>query len=246
MGNSIKKISGLGMFYNPPIHRLEKFMIPSTANIACDAFVESLLRLLSLRDIETEEHTRRVAALSLDLARAYGKFSHAELFDIYQGALIHDVGKIGIPDAVLQKRGSLTPEEEAQIRMHPIYAYELFRTLPCFESILDIAYCHHEKWDGSGYPRGLRGEQIPLMARLFTIADVWDALTSERHYRPPWPEEKVYDHILEQAGKHFDPAIVNLFISRYFRRSSPSKSAKRFIGYTTLQKKVNLFIGKGR
>ena len=216
--------------------------LENVTDASCKAFVESLVRLLSLRDIETEEHTKRVAALSLDIARALGSFKEFELWDIYHGALIHDVGKIGIPDSILQKKGPLTDGEEAQIRMHPIYAYELFRTLPCFQSLLDIAYCHHEKWDGSGYPRGLKGEQIPLKARLFAIADVWDALTSERHYRSPWPEEKVYNYIIEQSGKHFDPEIVKLFSTNYFP-TAPHKHEKKFIGYTSLHQKVSMFIG---
>lgn len=176
--------------------------------------VESLVRFLSLRDLETEEHTQRVTTMSLDLMRALG-IPRCDLVHIYRGAMLHDIGKIGIPDSILHKNGPLTREEQIVMRMHPVYAYELLRPIPFLCPALDIPYCHHEKWDGTGYPRGLKGEQIPLVARFFSIVDVWDALLSARHYRPAWSEKQAREYIREQSGKHFDPDIVRIFFEKF-------------------------------
>jgi putative nucleotidyltransferase with HDIG domain len=179
--------------------------------LAYDTTIEGWSRALDLRDKETEGHTQRVTEMTQQLARHMG-ISEAELVHIRRGALLHDIGKMGIPDNILLKPGQLTPEEWEIMRRHPVYAHELLWPITYLRPALDIPYCHHEKWDGSGYPQGLKGDQIPLSARLFAVIDVWDALRSDRPYRPAWPEEKILDHIREGTGSHFDPRAVAAFI----------------------------------
>lgn len=135
-----------------------------------------------------------------------------ELDHVYRGALLHDIGKMGIPDSILLKPGKLTDEEWEIMRKHPVYACEMLSSIDYLQPALDIPYCHHEKWDGSGYPRGLKGEQIPLSARIFAVVDVYDALTSDRPYREAWTNKKALKYINENAGKHFDPEVVEIFI----------------------------------
>jgi response regulator RpfG family c-di-GMP phosphodiesterase len=135
-----------------------------------------------------------------------------ELVHVRRGALLHDIGKMGIPDNILLKPDKLTTEEWSIMRMHPTYAYELLLPINYLHPALDIPYCHHEKWDGSGYPRGLHGEQIPLSARLFAIVDVWDALRSDRPYRQAWMEDRVIEHIYSLNNTHFDPKAVEIFM----------------------------------
>ncbi|MDI6770019.1 MAG: response regulator [Anaerolineales bacterium] len=178
---------------------------------AYDATIEGWSHALDLRDKETEGHTQRVAEMTQRLAREMG-MSETELVHIRRGALLHDIGKMGVPDPILLKPGALTEEEWVIMRKHPLYAYEMLSPIAYLRPALDIPYCHHEKWDGTGYPRGLKGEQIPLAARLFAVVDVWDALTSDRSYRPAWPEEKARAYIREQAGAHFDPQVVEVFL----------------------------------
>lgn len=175
-----------------------------------DMHVQSLVRLLSFRDLETKEHTRRVTAVSLRFASLYD-LPKKDLIHMRRGALLHDIGKVGIPDSILHKDGALTAEERAVVEMHPVYAYEILRRVPYLRPALDIPYCHHEKWDGTGYPRGLRDIEIPIAARLFAIVDVWDALLSDRPYRPAWTEEKTIAYIYNQSEKHFDPEVVRMF-----------------------------------
>ena len=177
---------------------------------AYDATIEGWSRAMDLRDRETEGHTQRVTQLTLKLAEAAG-MNQEELVHIRRGALLHDMGKLGIPDAVLHKPAKLTDEEWVLMRQHPQLAYDMLHPIDYLHPALDIPYCHHEKWDGSGYPRGLKGEQIPLVARLFAIVDVWDALTSDRPYRPAWQKEETLKYIKEQSDKHFDPRAVDLF-----------------------------------
>ncbi|MBI4316523.1 MAG: HD-GYP domain-containing protein, partial [Chloroflexi bacterium] len=129
-----------------------------------------------------------------------------------RGALLHDIGKMGVPDSILLKPGPLTDEEWVIMRLHPQLAYDMLSPINYLRSALDIPYCHHEKWDGTGYPRGLKGEQIPLAARPFAVVDVWDALRSDRPYRAAWPEEKVIEHIKAGSGSHFDPQVVEAFL----------------------------------
>ena len=128
------------------------------------------------------------------------------------GALLHDIGKMGVPDGILLKPGPLTDEEWVAMKKHPAFAYEMLAPIRYLRLALDIPYCHHEKWDGTGYPRGLKGDQIPLVARIFAVVDVWDALSSDRPYRPAWSEEKVREHIRASAGTHFDPQVVDSFM----------------------------------
>jgi len=153
-----------------------------------------------------------VTELTLKLAESMG-ISKQDLVHVRRGALLHDIGKLGVPDQILLKPDKLTNEEWEIMHQHPNYALEMLKPISYLRPALDIPYCHHEKWDGSGYPRGLKGEQIPLMARIFAVVDVWDALTSDRPYRPAWTEEKALEYIREQAGLHFDPDIVDAFLA---------------------------------
>jgi len=149
----------------------------------------------------------------LKLARAM-RVSESQLIAIRRGALLHDIGKMGVPDAILLKDGKLTDEEWAIMRQHPQFARDMLLPIAYLNDAINIPYCHHEKWDGSGYPRGLKGEEIPLSARVFAVVDVYDALTSDRPYRAAWPPDKVYHYIEEQAGRHFDPQVVKIFLER--------------------------------
>ena len=135
-----------------------------------------------------------------------------EIIHLRRGALLHDIGKLGVPDRILLKPGPLTDDEWDIMRKHPQYAYDMLSPIPFLASALAIPYCHHEKWDGSGYPRGLKSDAIPLAARVFAVADVWDALRSDRPYRRGWEEEKVRDHLRQQSGIHFDPKVVEVFL----------------------------------
>jgi PAS domain S-box-containing protein len=179
-------------------------------SLAYDTTLEGWTRTLDLRDKETEGHTQRVAEMTTRLASMAG-MSDNELVHVRRGALLHDIGKMGIPDNILLKPGKLTDEEWEVMKKHPVYAYDLLSPIKYLHPALDIPYCHHEKWDGSGYPRGLKKEDIPLAARIFTVVDVWDALRSDRPYRKAWPEEKALAYIREQSGKHFDPNVVDAF-----------------------------------
>jgi HD-GYP domain-containing protein (c-di-GMP phosphodiesterase class II) len=185
---------------------------------AYDAGLDGWSRALDLRDKETEGHTQRVAQMTMRLARAVG-VPKADLVHIHRGALLHDIGKMAVPDNILFKPGPLTPEEWEVMRRHPGYAYDLLSPIAYLHPALDIPYCHHEKWDGTGYPRGLRGEQIPLSARIFAVADVWDALRSDRPYRPAWPDDRARAYIVEQAGKHFETRIVEVFLQIESKRA---------------------------
>jgi putative nucleotidyltransferase with HDIG domain len=179
--------------------------------LAYDATIEGWSHALDLRDKETEGHTQRVTEMTLRLARALGVVED-EMVHFRRGALLHDIGKMGIPDAILLKPDKLTDEEWDIMRQHPTLAHELLSPITFLRRALDIPYCHHERWDGTGYPRGLKGEQIPLAARIFAVVDVWDALRSDRPYRAGWPPEKVLAHLRELAGIHFEPRIVNVFL----------------------------------
>jgi HD-GYP domain-containing protein (c-di-GMP phosphodiesterase class II) len=179
--------------------------------LAYNATIEGWSRALDLRDKETEGHTQRVTDMTLRLARSMGLFSEEELVHIRRGALLHDIGKMGVPDNVLLKPGELDKDEEALMRNHPDYAYQLLSPILYLRKALDIPHFHHEHWDGSGYPQGLEGEQIPIAARIFAVVDVWDALRSDRPYRAGWPEDKVLAHIKSLAGEHFDPQVVEAF-----------------------------------
>jgi HD-GYP domain-containing protein (c-di-GMP phosphodiesterase class II) len=176
-----------------------------------DATLQGWVGALDLRDKETEGHSLRVTEMTVHLARQMG-LSEDALVHIRRGALLHDIGKLGIPDSILLKPGKLTEEEWAIMKTHPALAYQWLSPIAYLKPALDIPYCHHEKWDGSGYPRGLQGEQIPLAARIFAVIDVWDALSSDRPYRKRWPRDQVYAHLQANAGSHFDPAVVQAFL----------------------------------
>ena len=179
--------------------------------LAYDSTLEGWAQALELRDQETEGHTRRVMQMTVDLAKGMGVDEH-ELENVRRGALLHDIGKMGIPDSVLLKPGTLNEREWEIMRRHPEYAYKFLEPIDYLRPVLDIPYCHHEKWDGSGYPRNLKGVVIPLIARIFAIVDVWDALRSDRPYRAAWSKEKTRKYIIEQSGIHFDPQVVQAFI----------------------------------
>jgi len=176
---------------------------------AYDATIEGWTRALDLRDHETEGHSQRVTALTLELAVAMGMQAQ-QLQHVRRGALLHDIGKMGVPDSILLKPGPLTEDEWGMMRQHPIFAYNMLAPIAYLAPALDIPYCHHEKWDGTGYPRGLKGLEIPLAARIFAVVDVWDALRSDRPYRPAWPADRVLQHIRALEGTHFDPQIVTI------------------------------------
>lgn len=179
--------------------------------LSYDATLEGWGRTLELRDEDTKGHTERVADMTVRFARLLSVDDH-EIVHIRRGALLHDIGKIGIPDAILMKPGPLTPEEREIMQLHPEYAFHLLSAIPFLRRALDIPYCHHEKWDGTGYPRGLKGDEIPFPARIFSVVDVADALLSARPYRPAWPMEKVREYISARSGTEFDPALVEVFL----------------------------------
>ena len=178
---------------------------------AYDTTLEGWARALELRDSETEGHTRRVTQLTMKLAQFMG-ITGDELINIYRGVLLHDIGKMGVSDQILRKTGPLSDNEWSEMRKHPQYAFNLLLPIPYLRPSLDIPYCHHEHWDGSGYPRGLKGEQIPLSARIFSIVDIWDALLSDRIYRKAWPRNKVIEYLRQISGTILDPYVVESFM----------------------------------
>lgn len=180
--------------------------------IAYQATLEGWVRALDLRDKETEGHTKRVTSLTQTLARGMG-LKEDEIIHITRGALLHDIGKMAIPDGILLKPDKLSDDERALIEKHPRYAYEMLNPIKFLHPALDIPYCHHEKWDGSGYPRKLKGEDIPFAARIFAVVDVWDALVSDRPYRKGIQPSEVKKSIRELSGSHFDPRVVDAFLS---------------------------------
>ncbi len=178
---------------------------------AYEATIEGWSRALDLRDHETEGHTQRVAEMTLRLASAIG-IPESDWIHIRRGALLHDIGKMGIPDEILLKPAKLTEAEWVEMRRHPQYAYDMLHPITYLRPALDIPFYHHEKWNGSGYPHNLSGEAIPLSARLFAVVDVWDALCSDRPYRKACPQPEVLAYFQDQVGKHFDPDIVKVFL----------------------------------
>ncbi len=179
--------------------------------LAYETTLEGWARALDLRDHGTQDHTHRVVDLAVQLGSRLG-MDESELTNLRRGAQLHDIGKMGVPDSILLKPGPLTEDEWKVMRLHPVYAYEMLYPVPEFRKIIDIPYCHHEKWDGTGYPRKLSSQDIPLPARIFSVVDVWDALCSDRPYRSAWPAEKVINYLQSQAGRQFDPAVVEEFL----------------------------------
>jgi hypothetical protein len=178
--------------------------------------LDSWSRALDLRDKETEGHTQRVTKLTCKIAKAM-KLPEEEILYIRRGSLLHDIGKLGVPDDILHKDGPLTEEEWQIMRQHPQFAYNLLYPIEYLRTAMDIPYCHHERWDGTGYPRGLKETAIPLSARIFAVADVYDALTSDRPYRKAWPKEKAIEYLQKETGTHFDPNIVEIFTNEIQR-----------------------------
>jgi putative nucleotidyltransferase with HDIG domain/PAS domain S-box-containing protein len=179
--------------------------------LAYDLTIQGWAKALELRDIETEGHSRRVTEVTDRLARRMN-YKKEDLVHIRRGALLHDIGKLGIPDAILHKPDKLSDSEWETMRQHPAIGYKLLSQIDFLGPALDVVRYHHEKWDGSGYPRGLDGDIIPLSARIFAIADVWDALRSDRPYRPAWDDERALEYIKSESGKHFDPEVVEAFL----------------------------------
>lgn len=199
----------------------------NTANIellkAYDATIEGWSQAMDLRDRETEGHTQRVTKMTLELAKEMG-IAGEQLAHLRRGALLHDIGKLGVPDSILLKSASLADEEWVLMKKHPEYAHHMLEAIEYLRPALEIPFCHHEKWDGSGYPRGLKGNEIPLPARVFAIIDVWDALTSDRPYRKAWTKRAAFEHICEQSEKHFDPQVVKVF-SAYIKKELDKKDS---------------------
>ena len=185
----------------------------SELSVAYDATLEGWAKALELRDHETVGHAHRVIEMTLQIANRIG-IQGEILQHIRRGALLHDIGKMGIPDSILLKPGPLTPNEWKIMRQHPVHAYEMLKTINYLSPALEIPYFHHERWDGNGYPQGLKGKNIPISARIFAVVDVWDALTSDRPYRPAWTEHQVLEYIERESGRHFDPLVVNAFFNR--------------------------------
>lgn len=177
--------------------------------------IRGWIKVMDLRHQETKDHTVRVSRMTVELSKHLGITDEKELKRIETSATLHDVGKIGIPDAILTKPGALTQEEFDVIKTHPQIAFDILSDIEYLKNCIDIPYCHHEKWAGGGYPRGISGDEIPLAARIFAVIDVWDALSHARVYKEAWPESKVLEYIQAQSGKQFDPHVVNVFIQHY-------------------------------
>jgi PAS domain S-box-containing protein len=192
---------------------------------AYDTTLEGWAKALEIRDRETEGHTRRVTELTLRLARFMG-INESEMVNIHRGVLLHDIGKMGVPDNILRKTGQLDENEWNEMRKHPIYARDLLKDIAYLKDAIDIPYSHHEHWDGSGYPQGLKGERIPLPARIFSVVDVWDALLSDRPYRKAWTRDKVVQYIRDVAGTILDPKIVEVFLHMVERENNQHNSPR--------------------
>lgn len=177
-----------------------------------DLTLEAWAKLLEYRDRETEGHSRRLVELSTRLAQALG-LSPEEIARLQRGALLHDIGKLAIPDEILLKPGELNDAERKLMQQHPVIARQMLKQVPFLRPCVDVAYSHHERWDGLGYPEGLKGQAIPLSARIFAVIDQWDALTSDRPYRKGWKREEVIAYLKDNAGKIYDPDIVNVFLT---------------------------------
>jgi putative nucleotidyltransferase with HDIG domain len=190
---------------------------------AYDKTIEGWSRALELRDRETSGHTQRVADMTLELARRM-KIHESEMENIRRGALLHDIGKMGIADSILLKQGPLDPTERRIIEEHPVLAREMLRQIEFLYGAMEIPTLHHEKWDGSGYPNGLAGKYIPLSVRVFSIVDVWDALTSDRPYRKAWTDREALEHIVQNSGIAFDPDVVLVFVKFIGERMGDRKS----------------------
>jgi HD-GYP domain-containing protein (c-di-GMP phosphodiesterase class II) len=189
----------------------EKSNIDWEMNSGVNLTLEGWAKSVDLREGATEGHSLRVTEITLKIASAM-KISDDQIINMRRGALLHDIGKVGIPDEILRKPGPLTPEEQAFYHKHPQFAYDLLSGIEYLRPALDIPYCHHERWDGSGYPRGLRGTEIPLSARIFSVVDAWDALNTDRPYRRGLSQKEIFNYLNEQSGITFDPDVVKIFM----------------------------------
>ena len=193
-------------------------------SLAYEATIEGWSQALDLRDKETEGHSKRVTEMTLQMGKAL-QLGDEEINHMRRGALLHDIGKLGVPDSILLKVEKLTDEEWLIMRKHPEFAYDMLHPITYLRDSLDIPYSHHEKWDGTGYPQGLKGEGIPLAARIFAIVDVWDALISDRPYRQAWSKPDAMQYIREQSGKHFDPQVTDIFLREFGNGSTDDQSS---------------------
>ena len=197
------------------VQGLQRSLVEMT--VGFDATIEAFSRALEMHEGESLGHTYQVTTITVNLSQVIGLNPNEQL-NIRRGALLHDIGKMAISDQILKKEDALTKEEWAIVRNHPQLAYDLLFPIAVLHPAIDIPYSHHERWDGNGYPQGLSGKQIPLAARIFSVVDVWDALISDRPYRKAWPEKDVLAYLTENAGKQFDPEMVNIFLTREFRK----------------------------
>jgi len=208
--NSDDEVAVLAETFNQMVKSLQQSKMDLIE--AYDTTLEGWARAVELREEETGKHTNRVTHMTVQLAREMG-MDEEQIPHVRRGATLHDIGKIGVPDAILLKPAKLNDDEWKVMRMHPEYAYEMLWHIDFLRPAIEIPYCHHEKWDGSGYPRGLRGEEIPIAARIFAVVDVWDALTSDRPYRKAMLREQVLKIIQKDSGTHFDPRVVQVFMA---------------------------------
>ena len=216
-------ITGLLLFF---LIRKDVKAIEDGNSKLVDSYEQTIRGWVHVMDLchrETKDHTERVTKMTIELAKLSGITEKKELESIERGAILHDIGKIGIPDAILIKPGKLDKQEWQQMQMHPEIAHDILSNIAFLRPSIAIPTAHHEKWDGTGYPLGLKGDEIPLVARFFAVIDVWDALIHSRIYKSAWPEEKVLGHIREQSGIHFDPYVVNLFLENYTQIKESSK-----------------------
>ncbi len=208
----VANVARLNRFRKMAEHRAEVEGMLQQIEAAYDATIEGWVKALDLRDQETEGHSIRVAFMAVELAESMG-YSSEKLVHLRRGALLHDIGKLGIPDAILHKDGAFSEEERMEMQRHTEYAYSMLSNIEYLAPAIAIPYCHHEKWDGTGYPRGLKGEEIPLEARIFSVIDVYDALICHRSYKEGWSEQKVLAYIAAMSGSYFDEQVVQAFIN---------------------------------
>jgi HD-GYP domain-containing protein (c-di-GMP phosphodiesterase class II) len=198
-------IDGIQVF-----HQLQQSLIEQ--QVAQDAIIESWSNLLEMRGLEPRGHIQRVSALTLQLAQRMG-MGDKKLASLYRGVLMHDIGKLLLPDSIVNKPGPLTDDEWRLVHLHPVHAHELISRISPFRSAVSIPYCHHEYWDGSGYPRGLKGENIPLEARIFQVVETWDLMQVDLPYRKAFVKDDVLEYVRSQSGKRFDPRVVEKFLA---------------------------------